>query len=201
MAEQPEDANPLLERPLTELLERLSSEERTPASGSTAALVVALAASIVSKAARLSGAWPGAGGAIAQANALRERAAFLAHADAIAYEDALATLHGTERAVPGSRDAAIRDALFRAAEIPTQIANVACDVAVLAADVAEGGNAELAPDAAVAALLAEAAARSARHLLAVNLASLPEAGPDPSVDEVVESSSSAAKRALAAAVS
>jgi methenyltetrahydrofolate cyclohydrolase len=165
----------LPELSIQEVLGLLASEERVPAGGSGAALVVAIAAGLVAKAARLSRSdWLEAGGAVAQADTLRARALSLAQSDAVAYEDALATLADIEQIAPDRRDAAIQGALIRSAEIPLLISQTACDVSVLAADVAEAGNPEVGADAAVAALLAGAAARAAGHLVEVNLATVPE---------------------------
>jgi methenyltetrahydrofolate cyclohydrolase len=185
---------------LRELLDELASEARTPASGSAAALVAAIAAGLVAKAARLSRpGWAEAGGAIAQAETLRARALLLAESDAVAYEDALATLRGIDLLPPGDRDAVIADALSRAADIPLQISQTACDISLLAAEVAEGGNLELAADAAVAALLAEAVSRSAGHLVSVNLASVPEDERAVRGDKLATTAATATKRALAGA--
>jgi formiminotetrahydrofolate cyclodeaminase len=169
------DPDRLPELSIREVLELLASDERVPAGGSGAALVVAIAAGLVAKAARLSRSeWLDAGGAVAQADTLRARGLSLAQSNAVAYEDALATLADIEQIAPERRDAAIQDALIRSAEIPLLISQTACDVSVLAADVAEAGNPEVGADAAVAALLAGAAARAAGHLVEVNLATVPE---------------------------
>jgi formiminotetrahydrofolate cyclodeaminase len=169
------DRDRLPELSIQEFLELLASDERVPAGGLGAALVVAIAAGVVAKAARLSRSeWLEAGGAVAQANTLCRRALELAESNAVAYEDALATLKEIDKVEPDRRDAAIQDALIRSAEIPLLISQTACDLSVLAADVAEAGNPEVGADAAVAALLAGAAARAAGHLVEVNLATVPE---------------------------
>jgi formiminotetrahydrofolate cyclodeaminase len=194
------DPDRLPELSTRELLELLASEERVPAGGSGAALVVAIAAGLVAKTARLSRSeWLEAGGAVAQANALRARALSLAQSDAVAYEDALATLAGVEQIAPDRRDAAIYDALVRSAEIPLLISQTACDVSQLAADVAEAGNPEVGADAAVAALLAGAAARAAGHLVEVNLATVPEDERAAQGEVFASKAASAARRALTGA--
>jgi formiminotetrahydrofolate cyclodeaminase len=160
--------------------------------------VVALAAGLVAKAARLSRSdWAEAGGAVAQAEALRARGTLLAETDAAVYEEALAVLHGARDPGHESRDGAIADVLARAAEIPLQISYAAADVALLAADVAQAGDPEASADVAVAALLAEAAARSAHHLVAVNLATIPDDERVARGDQLVTTAAAAAKRALA----
>jgi formiminotetrahydrofolate cyclodeaminase len=123
-----------------------------------------MAAALVEMVARASGdVWDEAGGAVAQAAALRRRAMVLAARDAEAYDAAIAALGGA-----GAETLA--DALSLAAEIPLEIAHVGGDIARLALAVAELGAAELTADAVVAGLLANAVTRSAARLVAINLA-------------------------------
>jgi formiminotetrahydrofolate cyclodeaminase len=68
------------------------------------------------------------------------------------------------------RDAAIGDALSRAADVPMAIAEASLDVATLAAELAERGNPNLNGDAATAVFLAEAAVRASANLVEINLA-------------------------------
>jgi methenyltetrahydrofolate cyclohydrolase len=192
----------LSELSLRELMDLLASEERVPAGGTGAALVVAVAAGLVAKAARLSRSeWLEAGGAVAQADTLRQRALQLAQSDAVAYEDALAMLANVDHIEPDRRDAAIQDALIRSAEIPLLISQTACDVSHLAADVAEAGNPELGADAAVAAVLAGAAARAAGHLVDVNLATVAEDERAARGEVFASKAASAARRAVETAAS
>ena len=159
----------LLELSLREFLDLVASEEPTPAGGSAAALAVAMSASLSAMVARASPDWPEAGSAVAQAERLRKRVAPLAQRDAEAYEEALVTLRLPERVEPTVRDAAVGAALARAAEVPLAISDAAADAAYLAALVADRGTPERRGDAVAAALLAEAAARAAECLVAVNL--------------------------------
>jgi formiminotetrahydrofolate cyclodeaminase len=194
------DPSRLPELSCRELLDLVASEERVPAGGSGAALVVAIAAGLVAKAARLSRSeWLEAGGAVVQADMLRARALSLAQADAVAYEDALTTLKDIDQIKPDRRDAAIQEALIRSAEVPLLISQTACDVSLLAADVAQAGNPEVGADAGVAALLAEAAARAAGHLVEVNLATIPEDERTARGEELASKAKTAARRALAGA--
>ena len=103
--------------------------------------------------------------AAAQAESLRLRAEGLAQADAEAYADATRRLHGRE-----GRDTELGRALDEAAEVPLRIAETAADVAELAAALAGRVAADTLPDLAGAALLAAGAARTAAHLVEVNLA-------------------------------
>jgi formiminotetrahydrofolate cyclodeaminase len=153
--------------PLGELLDEVSSPEPTPGAGYCAAVALEMAAGLVAMTARVSRAeWGEARGAAAQATTLRERVAPLAERNVDAYREAVALLGGAES---GGGDEPLRDALARAAGVPLEIAEVAVDVASLAAVVAERGEQALRADAVAAALLAEAAARAAATLVEVNL--------------------------------
>jgi formiminotetrahydrofolate cyclodeaminase len=188
----------MLSTPLGDVLADFASEVPSPAGGSAAAIVVALGAGVTAMCARNSrDRWADAGGATAQAEALRARIEPLAQADAEAYEGALTAFRLPERLEPEVRNATIGVALERAAAIPFAIAEVGADVADLAATVAEQGNPDLRGDAVAAALLAEAGARVAAHLVRLNLA----AGSDDvrvlRVSTIAEAAARAAQRALA----
>lgn len=155
----------LVELDVEGLLDALGADEPAPASGSAAALVTAMAAELVAKAARRSREeWAEAAGAVAQAHALRLRAAPLADADAHAFRAALARLEQ-----PGGQDHLLGAALAEAADIPLKIVQAAADIAALAREVAEHCDPVSRPDAVGAAHLAEGAARAAAHLVEVNL--------------------------------
>ena len=152
---------------VAELLDQVSSPEPMPGAGYCAALALEMAAGLVTMAARVSRAeWGEARGAAAQASTLRDRVAPLAERNVEAYRDAVALLAAAESK---GRDEELRDALARAAGVPLEIAEIAVDVASLAAVVAERGDQALRADAVSAALLAEAAARAAATLVEVNL--------------------------------
>ena len=159
------------EQSVAELCVTVSAETSAPGGGSVAALVVGLAASLTAMAARFStDQWEDAAGAVAQAEALRARALPLADEDARAYENFLLARRMPENVEPEARDAAIGDALSRAADVPLAIAETALDVASLACELAERGNPNLRGEAATAVLLAEAAARATTNLVEINLA-------------------------------
>jgi formiminotetrahydrofolate cyclodeaminase len=154
-----------------QLCETVAAETPAPGGGSVAAIVGGLAASLVAMGARFSTQeWEDAAGAVAQAEALRARLLPLADEDAHAYENFLLARRMSDDVEAEVRDAAIGDALSRAADVPLAIAEAAHDVACLAADLAERGNPNLRGDAATAALLAEAAVRSTANLVEINLA-------------------------------
>lgn len=158
-----------LDLSLRDLLDRFASEEPTPGAGSAAALAVAIAAGLCAMVARSSPEWSEARSAAAQAERLRSRVTPLAQADAEAYEEALVALGLPDLVEPEVRDSTIGAAVRRAAELPLAIAEAAADTAALAAAVAANGAPGRRGDVVGAALLAEAAARAAAHLVAVNL--------------------------------
>jgi formiminotetrahydrofolate cyclodeaminase len=190
----------LLDAPVGELLETLAGESPSPAGGSAAAIVVAMAAGLVAKVARASvGYWDEAGGVIGQAESFRARVAPLAQADAEAYEEALSALRGREELAERYRDQQLRAALERAAEIPLRIAEAGCDLASLAALLVENGNPEVRADAAAAAILAESGARVAAQLVGTNLGANADDPRVRHVESLVESAADSSERALAAA--
>jgi formiminotetrahydrofolate cyclodeaminase len=153
---------------MEELLTRVASDQRTPAAGSAAAAVAALAAALVTKAARRSrDVWPEAGGSIAQAAALDARLREVAEGLEQSYQEAIGSLQA------GDADA-IAQALPQAAQDPLELARVAADIGLLAVEAAHRCDQAHHADVTVAAMLAEAAARSAAHLVDVNLLSRTE---------------------------
>jgi formiminotetrahydrofolate cyclodeaminase len=185
---------------LRDLLERIAEQTPAPGGGSVAAFVVAMAAGLVAMAARFSREhWAEAAGALAQAERLRRRAEPLGKEDAEAYEEALRALRLPREADSEGRNEVLRKALERAAAVPLEIAGIASSVALLAAEVAERGNPNLRGDAAAAAVLAEGGARAAANLVAINLGATEDDPRVVSARALVESASSAARRALAPA--
>jgi formiminotetrahydrofolate cyclodeaminase len=151
--------------------ETVAAETSAPGGGSVAAIVAGLAASLTAMAARFSTEqWEDAAGAVAQAEALRARLLRLAEEDAKAYENFLLARRMPEEVDLEVRNAAVGEALSRAADVPLAIAEAALDVSSLAAELAERGNHNLRGDAATATLLAEAAVRSTANLVEINLA-------------------------------
>ena len=187
-----------LDRRLGDLLEDIAARTPAPAGGSVAAIVVAMAAALATMAARFSSEhWEGAGGAVAQAEALRARVSPLAQEDARAYEKALEALRLPREGDPEARNAALGEALALAAAVPLEIAAVASDVALLAADIAENGNPNLRGDAAAAAALAGAGARVAANLVAINLGAVESDERVARARALAAAASAAAGRALA----
>jgi formiminotetrahydrofolate cyclodeaminase len=155
---------------VAEFCETVAAQTSAPGGGSVAAIVTAFAASLTAMTARFATEeWEDAPGAVAQAEALRARVLPLADEDAKAYESFLLARRMSEDFDPQVRNAAIGEALSRAADVPLAIAEAALDVASLAAELAEHGNPNLRGEAASAALLSEAAVRATANLVEINL--------------------------------
>ena len=182
---------------LEEFLDAIASDEPAPGGGAVAGIVVAMAAGLVAMAARFSlGRWSDASAVVERADALRHRVAPLAPADSQAYEEVLAAMRLPKSLEPDVRNAAIGNALARAAEIPLEIAKDASEVAVLAALVAENGNPNLRGDAVAGAILAEGGARVAANLVVVNLGTTESDERVQRAHEHVAAAAAGAKRAL-----
>ena len=123
--------------------------------------MVAAAAALVEKSARLSGKqWDGAAGALERAHAIR------VESFALIEEDAQAFLAFIE-AVRSEKD--VDAAHARTVDVPLRMTRAAAEVAELAVQLASHGNPNLRADAVVAATLAAAAAESGLTLISVNL--------------------------------
>ncbi|HEV7652320.1 MAG TPA: cyclodeaminase/cyclohydrolase family protein [Actinophytocola sp.] len=140
--------------------ERVAARTPAPGGGAVAAVTAASAAALVAMAARFSDRPAG------PADALRARLEPLADADAAAYTAVLAAYRLP--ADDPTRRRRIADALHTATEVPREVARAAREVALLADDLVERGNENLAGDARVAALLARAAAAAATALVEIN---------------------------------
>src|SRR5687768_16244316 len=160
-----------LELPLGDLLDRLSANDLAPGGGSAAALTVAFAARLVAMVARCSPAWRDAAGAMAQANAIGERAVEPAHTDGRVWDEALTALRDAEAAESDDprKGFALEQKLEAAAAAPLEIASLGADTAQLAALAGELGEPTYRADAAAAAALAAGGASAAAHLVRVNL--------------------------------
>jgi methenyltetrahydrofolate cyclohydrolase len=187
-----------LELRLEDFLDEVATPEPLPGGGFVAAAAIAMAAGLVTMAARVAGReWAEGRGIAAQADTLRKRITPLAVLNADAYESALGALRG-ERAARESGDEAIASALERAAQIPLEIAEAGVDVVALAALVAERGEPALRADAAVAALLSHAGVRAAGALVEVNLGTTVDDERVARARDLVGAASVALERALAA---
>jgi glutamate formiminotransferase/formiminotetrahydrofolate cyclodeaminase len=158
----------LAQRSLRSLADDAAAGAPGVGGGVAAAVATSLAASLVVLVARSSrGTWTDADGVAAQAAARGALAAELGDANVSAYAAAAAALSDDAAGAAGKRPLVVL--LEAAAEVPVQIGAVAADVAELAALAARHGAPDRRPDAAIAAILAEAAARAASVLVDVNL--------------------------------
>jgi methenyltetrahydrofolate cyclohydrolase len=179
-------------------LDRIASEQAAPGGGAAAATAVAMAAGLVGMSARLSHDKLDESAALAaRADALRARAAPLAQADARAYGRVLEAYRMPKSEDPRARREEIANALSAAAEIPLEVAEIAAEVASLGVGLAENGNANLKGDSIAATLLAEAGARSAAVLVAINLRDNQDHRRE-RAEKLATSASAAARRAVAA---
>ena len=156
--------------PVSEFLSRLAGAEPAPSGGGAAALAVSMAAGLCAMTARLSSRQLIEAEDLATAaQGTADRAASLIQADADSYAAVIAAQrrrHDDDQA----RRREIAAALAAAADVPMEIAELAVPVARLAARLAADGNPNLRGDAITGALLAEAGARAAAILVAINLA-------------------------------
>jgi formiminotetrahydrofolate cyclodeaminase len=104
-----------------------------------------------------------------RAEHLRERVAPLAQEDATAYGHVLVAYRAPRDRDLLERQQRIRTALSEAADVPLAVAETGAMVAEIAARLTREGNPNLRGDAVAAALLAEAAVRTASVLVEINL--------------------------------
>ncbi len=164
--------------PVGAFLDALAAKTACRPGGSAAALVLAQAAALCAKSARLSARQLTADRAAQlseEAEQMRARAASLIDDDPRAYAAVLDALRRRAEQPKDSADAAARlaAALSEAAEVPMRVVELAVPVAGLAAALTADGNPALRGDTITAALLAHAAARSAAALVSINLADAP----------------------------
>lgn len=181
--------------PLGDLLGRLAASTPAPGGGTAAGLGCALAAALVEMAAGFA-APAGGPDAARRAARLRERALELAERDQESYAPVLDAL-ALPSDSPG-RTEALAAALAGAAVVPCEIVGVSAELAGLAAAVAEGAGRHAVGDAAVAAVLAEAACRAGAVLVEINLRGAPDERPTRAA-QCVAQASDACRRALAKA--
>lgn len=166
---------------------RVASASPTPGGGSVAAHAGALGAALAQMVAGLTvgrkkyAAVEDEARTIAEeASRLRRTLAQLVVRDAESYDAVRAAYQlgsDTDDAARARRDA-IHAALFNAADVPLETARAATHVCALAARVAQIGNRNAVSDAAVAALLAEAACKGAVWNVRINVHALADEGAD-----------------------
>ena len=143
------------------LLDAIASKEPAPASGSASAAVVATAAALLEKCARMSArTWSGSAEAHGQAHSLRLRAEELVEEDVDAY---LAYVSATRSGT------SLDSAHARTVDVPLEVVRTAAGASELADRFAAHGNPRLRADAVAAAILAGAVAQTAAMLIRENL--------------------------------
>ncbi len=163
-------ASSYLDHGLGEFLDLVAKRRPAPGGGAVTAVTVSLAASLVAMAARYSADRIADGrGLVDEAERLRMRVAGLADADADAYGAVIAAYDSVRESDHVDTREQLRVALTRAAEVPLEVAEIGAETARLAARLAVEGKRDVKGDAATALLLAEAAMRSAAHLVAINV--------------------------------
>lgn len=168
----------MLEQPVDQFLDALASGAPTPGGGSVSALAGALGAALLSMVGHLTAGKERFVEVDGQVRALLERTemlrgelAWLSERDSDAYR-ALSAAYKLPRREDLDRQArseAIQTALIAATETPMQIAELSRQVLDCCRPLAETGNPNAISDAGVAALLADAALRSAMLNVLVNL--------------------------------
>jgi methenyltetrahydrofolate cyclohydrolase len=164
--------------PVGAFLDALAAGTPAPAGGSAAALVLAQAAALCAKSARLSERQLAAGRAAnltQEAEHIRGTAASLIDEDPRAYANVLKARRSRNDQPQDPADAAagLAAALSAAADVPLHVVELAVPVSAMAATLAADGNQALRGDALAAGLLAQAAARAAACLVRINLSSAP----------------------------
>lgn len=155
---------------LDEFLGLVAAREPAPGGGAVAAVTVSLAASLVTMAARYSvRQFPAGAQVVADAGQWRRRALRLADDDAQAYRAVIAAYEATHGEAPADRRERLRLTLRRAAEVPLEITVVGVATARAGAALVTDGNNRVVGDGAAGVLLADAAVRSAAHLVTINV--------------------------------
>lgn len=144
-----------LDLSLQEFLDAVPGRTSAPGGGAVAAVALSLAAGLTAMAARFApDGWARRAEVVERAEELRARTEPLADADAESYGAFMAERTDETRE--------------RTVAIPFELAEIAAEVAELAALVASDGNPNVRGDAAAGADLAAAAASSSARLVAIN---------------------------------
>jgi formiminotetrahydrofolate cyclodeaminase len=155
---------------LSEFLVSLGSDAPTPGGGAASALVGAQSAALAEMVAQLTAGRPKYASVdarvrviIAQLQQARTRLVQLMADDERAFQEVAAAYKFSKASDEErtSREAAIQRALRAAMQPPQAVMSTSCDVLALAAEIARIGNGTVVSDAGCAAILGEAAVRSA----------------------------------------
>ena len=163
---------------LADFVTSVADDTPTPGGGSVAALAGSLGAALAQMVAGLTlgrqkyaNVQTAAEGIKTQAEALRQQLKAAITEDAAAFEALMAAFRNKELDKE-AKTAAIEAATVGAGEVPRHVARLSRDVAQLAQDIAAIGNVNAATDAAVAALMANAAVQAAALNVRVNAVGL-----------------------------
>lgn len=196
---------------LPAFLEALGSSAPAPGGGAASALTGALAAALAEMVAQLTVGKPRyvavetqMRAAIEQARGARQELLALVAEDEEAFA-AVSSAYRLPRATPEqrvARDDSIQQALTHAMRPPMRIMQRICEVLELAGEMAASGNATVVSDAGCAALLGEAAVRSAGLNVLANVALLHDqtaaSDAQATVEQLEERAQALRERAMAA---
>ena len=147
------------------LCEAFEAPVPSPAGGSAAAAVGAIAASLVAMVGRDSPGWPAGADATVAAVGLRDRLLALGGEDV----EAVAAVLSAQRALAADGETQFGEAMVWASRVPLEIAECAAEVSVLAVDAAREGKRPMRADAEAAVFLARTATQVAVTIVAGNL--------------------------------
>lgn len=176
------------------LCEEFEAPVPSPAGGSAAAAVAAIAASLVVMVGRGSPDWAAGADVAASAAVLRDRLLALGGEDVEAVAALLAASRASPHSVPGDGESELVRALLRASQVPLEIAESAADVAVLAAAAAHEGKPPMRADAEAAAVLAAAATQVAASIVSGNVSAFPPGSAREEMPRLLEAARLAAER-------
>jgi glutamate formiminotransferase/formiminotetrahydrofolate cyclodeaminase len=166
-------------------LSTVAAPKPTPGGGSAAAHAAALGAALTQMVAGLTAGRQKYADVhdemqriVTDARALRSKLTALVQRDAASFERVRLAykLPQDSDEQRSARATAVRESLIHAAEVPLETARAAVEIASLAATVAERGNRNAVGDAAMAAMLAEAACKGAVLNVRLNVAGLDDDG-------------------------
>jgi len=168
------------EKSLNNYLNKLASNSPTPGGGSTAALLGALSAGLISMVSNFTLGKPkykkiekSVGRILERAEKLRERLSQLTEEDCLAYRkisDAYRLPKGEER------NKVMQKALRQAVKVPFEVANLSFKLLKLNTELVEKGNRNLISDVGVSVIFALSALESAAINVEINLAGIKDMG-------------------------
>ena len=168
------------EKSLKSYLDKLASKSPTPGGGSTAALLGALSAALISMVANFTlgklkykKVEKSVGKILERAEKLRERLSQLTEEDCLAYRkisDAYRLPKGEER------NKVMQKALRQAVKVPLEVANLSFKLLKLNTELVEKGNRNLISDVGVSVIFALSALESAAINVEINLAGIKDMG-------------------------